>query len=52
MKKENELYYLQERRFFKWVDAKIDGIKVCDANYKDIMDKSNYYIISNSVIWL
>lgn len=51
-KKENKLYYLQERRFFIWVDATLEGFKICDANHKDIMDKANYYLIHTGATWL
>jgi len=48
-KKENCLYYLQERKLFKWRDVTIKGMKIKDASYNAILKYSATYVVRHAV---
>ncbi len=48
-KKDNQLYYLQERKFFKWRDIGTKDMKLKDANYNAILKLSARYVITHAV---
>lgn len=49
IKKDNQLYYLQERKFFKWRDVGTKYMSLKDASYTAILKLSARYVITHAV---
>lgn len=48
-KRDNGLFYLQERRFGFWMDVTVHGQKICDANEDFAFQKANHFIVMYTV---
>lgn len=48
-RKANNLFYLQEKRFFKWRDVLTEGKHIANANKKEALILSNVFILQNVI---